>query len=439
MKSIRARLLTGLAFFLTVLLVGQWLWTTLTIDRFIEKQVITRLQTESETIISHVHVNANGQLILDNSRLSSNYQRVFSGYYFKVQTENQQLFSRSLWDFELETSPLKPGIKTRHHIQGPSGQSLLAISAAYSKQGQYITVTVAEDITWMLEDKAAFQWTFSFLSLVGLFGFVVLLYVIVQQALKPLNKAKNQLKQVEQGDIEKIDEHAPDEIRPLLVELNRMMSSMVTKTRRSRQSLGNLAHRLKTQLTLLNQIADSREMKNSPEAKADIYKQTKDIKYIIDRELKRARVAGLTLPGKGIDIDELMISLADTFKRIYQDKALEITWSIDTNLRFHGDREDLLELLGNVIDNACKWCQHRVNITIVKEGNGIDITVIDDGAGCDSTSLSVLTQRGFRADESIPGSGLGLAIVFDIVDSYDGELRFSKAQKWGGLQVDIHL
>ena len=438
MRSVRSRLSIGLAIFLAVLLIGQWLWLTFTIDRLIEKQVITRLQEETQTLVAHIHINAEGEILLDDRRLSSSYQRAFSGLYFSIQTPQQQLFSRSLWDFDLSTPALNVGEKATLYLEGPGQQPLMAVSAGYLKQGQQVTITVAEDIAWMLEDKTHFQWTFTTLSLLGVLALLGLQFWIVRRALRPLNKAKNELKLLGQGDIEKIDEQAPDEIRPLLVELNRLMASMVTKTRRSRQSLGNLAHRLKTQLTLLNQIADSEELKNDAVTKAAIYQQTQEIKQIIDRELKRARVSGLTLPGRGVDIHELVASLADTLKRIYQDKQLIITCQVDKQLRFHGDREDLLELLGNIMDNACKWCQSQVELEIKNE-KGIAIRVMDDGPGCHDDDLSALTQRGFRADESTPGSGLGLAIVFDIIESYDGTMQFAQSQKWGGLQVDIHL
>lgn len=438
MRSVRSRLSIGLAVFLAVLLLGQWLWLAFTIDRLIEKQVITRLQEETETLLAHVHIQSDGEIVLDSRRLSSSYQRAFSGLYFSIQTTEHQLFSRSLWDFDLTTPAISIGTKATLYLEGPGEQPLMAVSAGYLKQGKQLTITVAEDIAWMLEDKSHFQWTFAVLSLIGVLSLLAFQFWIVRLALKPLNKAKNELKLLGHGEIEKIDEQAPDEIRPLLVELNRLMSSMVIKTRRSRQSLGNLAHRLKTQLTLLNQIADIESMQQSDDARQAIYTQTNEIRQIIDRELKRARVSGITLPGKGVDISEMVENLTDTLKRIYQDKALDFSCNVDKQLRFHGDREDLLELLGNILDNACKWCDSRIELNIYSD-NGIRICVKDDGPGCHGDDLAALTQRGFRADETTPGSGLGLAIVFDIVESYDGSMHFSESPKWGGLQVDIHL
>lgn len=438
MTSIRSRLAIGLTLVLALLLLGQWLWLTLTIDRLIEKQVISRLQEETESLLANLTVKPDGQLVLDHERLSSNYRRSFSGLYFTVETANQQIFSRSLWDLNLNTWPVAVGERRVHYQTGPQEQPLLAVSASYLKQDKKLTITVAEDIAWMLKDKQHFQFVFTLLSAGGLVILLLFQAGLVRQALKPLSKARRQLEQLGQGEIKAIDENAPDEIRPLLIELNRLMQSMVIKTRRSRQSLGNLAHRLKTQLTLINQIAESTSSDNAS-LRADIYQQTSDIRQIIDRELKRARVAGVTLPGRGVDLPEMLSQLTDTLQRIYQDKALNIDWHLAEDVRFNGDREDLLELLGNLLDNACKWCQQRVVLDISMTNQGLRLLVEDDGPGCDDADLSFLSQRGFRADESRPGSGLGLAIVDDIVESYAGSLSFQRSEKWGGLQVTVHL
>lgn len=437
MLSIRGRLSIGLTLVLALLLLGQWLWLTLTIDRLIERQMITRLQEETESLLANINVDNSGRLSLDSSQLSSSYQRVFSGLYFKITSGEQQLLSRSLWDFDLLSATISSGQQRVDYPDGPRDQSLLAVSAGYLKQGRQITITIAEDIQWMLDDKQQLQFVFSLLSAAGLVFLLLLQAGIIRQALKPLNKARQQLAQLGQGDITQIDEQAPAEIRPLLTELNRLMNSMVIKTRRSRQALGNLAHRLKTQLSLLNQVADSHAPQQE-NIRDSIYQQTVDIRQIIDRELKRARVAGLTLPGKGVNLEELVTQLVETLRLIYRDKPFQIDWQIADGIRFNGDREDLLELLGNLLDNACKWCEQQVMLKITGE-QGLKLVVADDGPGCDPHDLALLSQRGFRADESRPGSGLGLAIVYDIVDSYNGSLEFERSARWGGLQVSVHL
>ncbi|WP_273149186.1 ATP-binding protein [Methylophaga thiooxydans] len=437
MTSIRSRLSIGLTILLAVLLLGQWLWLTFTVKELVEKQVTTHLQEETESLLANLNIDKTGQLQMSDAQLSSNYQRAFSGLYFVVETEQKTLYSRSLWDFNLVSQRVGAGGKDISYIDGPRQQPLLAVSAGYFKQGQQFTITVAENIDWMLAEKRLLVRNFSLVSAVGVLLLLLFQAGMIRQVLRPLSHAQRQLQKLAIGDIDKVDERSPDEIRPLLLELNRLTSSMIMKTRRSRQSLGNLAHRLKTQLTLLNQIADKDSVKQDPQTRQMIYQQTEAIRQVIDRELKRARVSGFTLPGKGVNLAEMLDQLSDTLNLIYQDKRLAIHWHVDTNVRFNGDREDIQELLGNLMDNACKWCQHRVDVSASME-EGLKIIIEDDGPGCEVEDLSRLTRRGFRADESKPGSGLGLAIVFDIVESYDGKLLFGDSEQ-GGLQVTVHL
>jgi signal transduction histidine kinase len=438
MRSIRSRLLIGLTLVLALLLLGQWLWLTLTIDRLIEKQLITRLQEETESVLANIQFDPQGRMTVDPSGLGSSYQRVFSGLYYTVKQNDQHIYSRSLWDSDLETEAVASGQRKTDYLPGPQEQSLLAVSAGYQKQGRRLTVTVAEDIRPMQREKQQLQWMFKLISAVGLLLLILLQAVIINRALQPLKQTRQQLIRLSRGEISEISEQGPAEIQPLLSELNRLMTSMVAKTRRSRQALGNLAHRLKTQLSLLNQVAESEALQDRPSVREQIQQPAADIRRIIDRELKRARVAGLTLPGKGVDLPALVEQLVDTIKLIYRDKSLQIDWQISQDARFNGDREDLLELLGNLLDNAAKWCQGQIKLSISQE-QGLKLVVADDGPGCDVQDLSSLSQRGFRADESLPGSGLGLAIVWDIVESYSGKLEFERDSVMGGLQVTVHL
>lgn len=438
MRSLRSRLLIGLTLVLAVLLLGQWLWLTLTIDRLIEKQLITRLEEEIESVLANVQLDRQGRMTIDASALGSGYQRVFSGLYFTVISGEQRLYSRSLWDSEIATQAVTTGQQQIDYLPGPRDQMLLAVSAGYLKQDRQITVTVAEDIRPMLQEKQQLQRVFTLISAAGLIVLLLFQAIIISRALNPLKQTKQQLIRLSRGEISEISEQGPAEIQPLLSELNRLMTSMVAKTRRSRQALGNLAHRLKTQLSLLNQVADSDELQPLPAVSESIHQPTADIRRIIDRELKRARVAGLTLPGKGVNLSALVEQLVETIKLIYRDKPLRIDWQISEDASFNGDREDLLELLGNLLDNAAKWCQHGITLQISQE-QGLKLVVADDGPGCDPQDLASLSQRGFRADESLPGSGLGLAIVFDIVESYAGDLHFERDSAMGGLQVTVHL
>ncbi len=162
------------------------------------------------------------------------------------------------------------------------------------------------------------------------------------------------------------------------------------------------------------------------------------MRRIVERELKRARLAGSAMPGQRVDLNAEIDALVRTLGQLYADKAPRITSAIAPGATFAGDREDLLELLGNLLDNACKWCTERVSLT-VSHAECVAFVVEDDGPGCAPDAIDELTARGYRADESKPGSGLGLAIVRDIVDSYDGSLQFGRSAALGGLRVEVRL
>ena len=156
---------------------------------------------------------------------------------------------------------------------------------------------------------------------------------------------------------------------------------------------------------------------------------------IVERELKRARLLGDSGPGRRIDLQQEIAQLIHTMRMIHADK--NFTFEIGSGAYFVGDREDLLELLGNLLDNAGKWCRHQVRL-LVSGGEGVRFVVEDDGPGCNGDPAA-LTARGYRADESQPGSGLGLAIVRDIVESYGGSLNFGRSVTLGGLRVEVVL
>ena len=436
MRSIQQRLFIGLTLILSLLLVGQWLWLTVSIDRFIQNQIVSHLQEETESLLASIKMTGDGKLsITDN--ISDVYDRPFSGGYYRVKSPGQGVWlSRSLWDFPLPESHLSTGERQIRFISGPEHQELISLSVAYRKLGENFTITVAQDISASLTEKNRFQLLFTVFSVLGLIVLVWIQTTLIKQALKPLQRARRQLEQLEQGDIKQIDEQAPTEIRRLLQELNRLMMGLHQKTRRSRQALGNLAHRLKTELTLLNQQVNT---DRAPKVlQQNVYQQTETIRLLIDRELKRARLMGLATPGHNVVMKVLTQDLVDTLALIYPDKTIHFQLKIQDFLSVQVDREDMTELLGNLLDNAAKWCQHQVSVTVLVE-QGIKLVIEDDGPGCDSHLLSELTRRGFRADESTIGSGLGLAIVYDIVESYGGQLQFATSTTLGGLQVNCHL
>lgn len=436
MTSLRGRLTWGLMLSLVLLLGLQWLVVTYAIQRLTEDQLATRLQLESESLLAGIRFDAQGAIELDERHVSAIFQRPFSGHYYAIVTPQQRLLSRSLWDADLAFPAVGRGEQRLLRLTGPERQPLLATVHGYAKRDLPIIILVAADLTAMQAGLMRFQMMYAAVFAVGLVLLLLLQRTIVLNALRPLQKLRQNLIRLGRGEADHIEAHGPSEIMPLIDELNRLLGGMVRRTRRSREALGNLAHALKTRLTLLNQAAERPEIDAAPEVRNQIHASTQAIGQIVERELKRARLLGNSSPGRRIDLELEIAQLMKTMRLLYAEKAVEFDWSIASGASFIGDREDLLELLGNLLDNAGKWCTHRVALTV--SGNGaVRFIVEDDGPGYHGDHMEALVQRGFRADESKPGSGLGLAIVQDIVESYGGKLELGKSATLGGLRVEV--
>ena len=438
MTSLKSRLSWGLMLSLIILLALQWAVVTYAISQLTENQLSDRLQREGESLLASTKFDADGQIQVDSKRLSTMYQRPFSGHYYVIFSGTQRLISRSLWDADLNINSLQPGKQQQQYMTGPEQQPLLTVVHGYQKQQRSITIAVAEDLTPLQSGMTRFQVLYAIASITGL---ILLLFVqrwIILSALKPLRGVQENMARLARGETDQVEIKGPAEITPLINELNRLLIGMERKSRRSRESLGNLAHALKTRLTLLNQIAERKEIDTHHEVRTSIYAATETIGHIVERELKRARLIGDTHPGRRVNLEAEIAQLVHTLRLLYSNKSVNINWEIASGTEFFGDQEDLLEMLGNLLDNACKWCRGNVSLTVTGNGS-VTFVVEDDGAGCPVDELDRLTRRGFRADESKPGSGLGLAIVHDIVESYAGDLMFGRSAALGGLRVEARF
>lgn len=438
MLSLKGRLSWSLTLSLVLLISLQWLVVTYAINKLNEDQLIKRLQYEGESLLAGIQFNASNQLEIDAKRLSAIYQRPFSGHYYVVISGQQRLVSRSLWDTDLPIDNLERDQQTIHHSNGPESQSLLIVTNGYQKQGQLISIAIAENLDPLKASIKRFQIMYAAISLFGLILLLAIQRWIIQRALLPLKQIQNDIAKLERGEISQLSTQGPEEIAPLINELNHLLQSIQQKSKRSRESLGNLAHALKTKLTLLNQTAERPEMCTLPEIRETIYAATDSLDDIIQRELKRARLMGDVRPMQQIDLKTEIAQLTHTMRMIYKEKIVNISWEVAEETKFYGDGEDLLEILGNLLDNACKWCKRNVSLTVT--GSDAPIFVVeDDGPGCPTHELNSLTQRGFRADENVAGSGLGLAIVYDIANGYEANLNFSRSAALGGLRAEVRF
>ncbi|MFJ4434505.1 sensor histidine kinase [Pseudomonas sp. NPDC089395] len=434
MKSIQARLSLGLVAVLVVVGVVLAQLTLWLFEAGLQRYLENGLRKESENLLVALVRGPSG-LQLDERRVSAAYQRPFSGYYFRIDFDQGTWRSRSLWDLDMP-KPAAPGLSDSHEL-GPEGQQLLALRADYRRLGQNITISVAQDYSPVRESFRRLQQIGLGMGLVALLLVLVLQRITVTRSLRPLERARQQIAQLQQGQRSQLDAEVPSELAPLVGQINHLLSHTEDSLRRSRNALGNLGHALKTPLAVLLSLASSERLKDLPEVRTQLREQLEQIQQRLARELNRARLAGDALPGAQFDCDAELPGLLATLGMIHGEGLL-LTRDVPPGLLLPWDREDFLELLGNLLDNACKWADSEVRLGIAPTDDGYQVWVDDDGPGIPESQRLQVLERGSRLDEQVDGHGLGLGIVRDIVDAWGGSLALLESPL-GGLRVSIEL
>ena len=435
MRSIQARLRLGLVAILLIaglvlVLGGAWL-----VDHALRRYLETGLRSETENLLAALVRGPHG-LQLDEGRLGSLYTRPLSGRYFLIEIPALDIRwrSRSLWDAQLE-APAATGL-AEALAAGPSGQRLLTYRADYQRYGQQVRVTVADDYNPLLASLTLILALGAALGLATLIGVLLLQRFIVRRALRPLDQVREQIAQLHQGRRSALDAAVPQELVPLVAEMNALLRHTEDGLKRARHGIGNLGHALKTPLAVLNSLAERPELQALPEQREILREQLARIRERLERELRRARLAGEALPGAHLDVAELR-ELCVLLGRLHGEH-LVFDCRLPEGLRLPWDREDLLELFGTLLDNAGKWAQQRVRLDITQRAECYCIRIEDDGPGVPEGEREAILSRGTRLDEGVAGHGLGLGIARDIVDSCGGTLALEPSA-WGGLAVVIDL
>ncbi|GLO56426.1 sensor histidine kinase [Pseudomonas putida] len=434
MKSIQARLSLGLVAVLVVVGVVLAQLTLWLFEAGLQRYLENGLRKESENLLVALVRGPSG-LQLDERRISAAYQRPFSGYYFRIDFDQGTWRSRSLWDLDMP-KPAAPGLSDSHEL-GPEGQQLLALRADYRRLGQDISISVAQDYSPVREGFRRMQQIGLGMGLVALILVLVLQRVTVKRSLRPLERARQQIAQLQQGQRSQLDAEVPVELAPLVGQINHLLSHTEDSLRRSRNALGNLGHALKTPLAVLLSLASSARLEGLPDVREQMRAQLEHIQQRLARELNRARLAGDALPGAQFDCDAELPGLLGTLGMIHGEGLL-LERDVPPGLLLPWDREDVLELLGNLLDNACKWADCEVRLGIAPSDGGYRLWVDDDGPGIPESQRLQVLERGSRLDEQVDGHGLGLGIVRDIVEAWGGQLALLQSPL-GGLRVNIDL
>jgi signal transduction histidine kinase len=281
------------------------------------------------------------------------------------------------------------------------------------------------------------------LSLAGL-GLLLATIFQVRFGLYPLRQVERGLAQIRSGDAQSLDGKLPAEIQPLQEELNALITSNHDIIERARTQVGNLAHALKTPLAV---IANEAREDNSPLAQK-VLEQTQIMRDQVQHYLDRARVAANTGgPGRATPLKPVAENICRALERIHKDRRLMLVVDCAETIKFQGEKQDLEEILGNLIDNAAKWAKSAVRVEAVEIEDGfgkstkrwIDITIDDDGPGLTDEHLAAPVKRGRRLDETVPGSGLGHSIVADLVHDYRGTFSKTRSEDLGGFSARLKL
>jgi len=261
----------------------------------------------------------------------------------------------------------------------------------------------------------------------------------VSAGLRPFTRLRRQLSGVRDGSGNRIEGTYPNEVQPLVNDLNSLLEHRERMVQRALAKAGDLAHGLKTPLAVLAQEADQADAAGQQEIAASISQQVERMRRQVDYHLAHARAAGSgDVPGARCPVLSSVEGLTRTLLRIYASRHLQIEVEVAPTHSIRGQREDLDEMLGNLLDNACKWAKSRVKIHSLQEEGAVILIVDDDGAGLPSNMRDVVLQRGVRVDEAAPGTGLGLAIVRDLAELYKGAISLEDSPM-GGLRARLRL
>jgi signal transduction histidine kinase len=439
MRSLQTQLSTGLITALVALIGILLAISTYSLHRLAEEFVVTRLEHDMDALLVALDFDKAGSPVLRPGRLNPIFFQPYSGHYYKIRVGSYERRSRSLWDADLAIPPSAAEVASWQFAQGPQDQKLLVLARTFRIQNRDVVIAVSEDFTPLEKGLQHIIIGCLVVAILLLAGLMLLQRMIVRRGLKPLDDTRRDILRLAQGEIRQLDTDIPLEVQPLVAEINRLVYIMTQRLQRSRRAVGNLAHALKTPLTILLQLSEHPKVKHQDALCGELGQQPRRIRLLIDRELKRARIAGAAAPGQRVILENEIKDLIDTLKKIYRDKALSIQYQIPTGSFFSGDRDDLLEVLGNLLDNACQWAVHQVRLTVTDNAEGLGLRVEDDGPGCPPEQLDLLTQRGVRIDESHGGHGLGLAIVADILEHYEGRLHLGCSSELGGFLAEVEI
>jgi signal transduction histidine kinase len=451
-KSIASRLFLSAAFWSSSILIIAGLGLSALIARSSEANFDEQLGVYIKALVANVAVAGDeGHAAATPPVIAPQFELAFSGWYWQITRldgDHQDIrTSRSL--FATQLPRLGPsdarednGVR-RGYVAGPGDRSLRMLEREIDAgdEGRYL-VQVAANADVIQTEIENFEYalaaTFTVLA-VALLGSTAL---AVRFGLRPLRVLQEGVTAIRRGEAERIDGEFPEDVAPLAAEVNLLLEANREVVERARTQVGNLAHALKTPLSVIVNEAESGSPLLAGKVREQAEVMTRQVSFYLDRARAAARANS---PSAATELRPVIEGLLRTFEKVYRDRGLIFAAATPDGLRFRGESQDLTDLVGNLMDNAGKWARARVEVSAERDpqtdaaGRPFFIVYIDDdGPGLDPAARETALERGRRLDESRPGSGLGLSIVVDLAAVYGGSLRLADSAL-GGLRATLRL
>lgn len=438
LKSIHTRLNSGFVLVSLIAIVVLWLANSWFLRQTAYEFVSARLSSDAFTILRAVQMDDEGGWTVNSDMIDPVYLQPMSGHYFQVRVEGKWLYSRSLWDEMIPTSEGEYVGQEYVRLVRKANHPWLVLDQSFMKEGLKVQLVLAEDVKRIDQSLRQLGWGVAAAGFVFLIVLLVVQAIIIRRGLRSLVSVRSDINHLKQGKVRQLSPVDTAEVDPLVTEINYLVQAMELRLQRSRNAVGNLAHAAKTPLTVLDRQIEALRRENPGKAE-DMQEQSTRLRDLMQRELTRARIAGAALPGQRIYLLPELDKLLRTLKAIYRDKALAFTVNVGEKIYFPGERDDLMELLGNLMDNASKWAQGQIIVSAQMDEDCLTLCIEDDGPGVEDDQIERLLTRGERLDESTDGHGLGMSIITDIVRQYNGNLQLDRSPSYKGLRVMIML
>jgi len=436
-KSLASRLVISAAIWCALLLSASGFALSALFGDAVRNSFDARLAVLLESVVAGTERQDDGRLDLKLQLGEPRFDQPFSGWYWQIDDGEEVVRrSASLWVQSL-TLPRPDEEVVADEVVGPSDQRLRVLIRPIVLPGRNepYWYAVAGDESELSGPKDRFDQLLALALGILFAGVLAAILIQVRFGLRPLSRIQQALSSIRSGESRRLEGSYPTEIQPLARELNALIDHSETLIERAQTHVGNLAHGLKTPLSVL-----ANEARRTDTTFSELVnRQTSLMREQVDHHLARARAAATSnILGARSEVLPVIADLKRALTRIYAERGIEIEMDCPEDATFRGARHDLEEMLGNLMDNACKWSSGRVRVSCRLQAESLSLTIEDDGDGLREEQRDEVLKRGMRLDESVPGTGLGLSIVVDLVSLYNGSLDLGEAGL-GGLQATLTL